>query len=170
MPLFGWKRNGHDEEYPANRNYPPSQEHVLARDVRDGVLILKDNTLVAIVGVQPIDLSLMMSEERDAKLMQYEEVLKELRFPYQVIVATQPQNVEGYLAYLEACAERLHGEGRYHLADLARAQALLVRNFARCANAQLRHFLIALAYEDPVVIAQRATGRVSELSAEQFER
>ena len=45
-----------------------------------------------------------------------------------------------------------------------------IRNVARRASAQLRHFLIALAYDDPLVIAQRATGRVSELSVEQFGR
>ncbi len=170
MPLFPWKRNGGDEEYRADHNYPPSQEHVLARFVRDGVLALKDNTLVAVVGVGPIDLSLMLPEERGAKLLQYEEVLKELRFAYQIIVATKPQHVESYLAYLEQCAETQHQAGRYHWADLARDHALLVRNFARRANAQLRHFLIAVAYEDPVWIAKRAAGRLTELSPAEFEK
>ncbi|MEP7198330.1 MAG: hypothetical protein ABI874_00820, partial [Chloroflexota bacterium] len=170
MPTFPWQRNGHDEEYRNDHQYPPTQEHVLARGVRDGVLVLKDNTLVAVVGVQPMDLSLLTPEERQAQLMQYEEALKELRFPHQIIVGTKPQNVEAYVAYLEGCAQTQAQAQRPHWADLARAHALLIRNFARRANAQLRHFLVALAYEDALIVAQRATGRMPELTTEQFAR
>ena len=67
-------------------------------------------------------------------------------------------------------AHERQAEARPHLAELARSHALHIRNLARRANAQLRHFLIALAYDDPLIIAQRATGRVSELNAEQFQR
>ena len=170
MPLLPWQHNGHDEEYRDGRRYPPTQQHILAREVRDSVLVLKDHTLVAAIGIQPLDLSLLTSEEREAKLMQYEEALKEIRFPCQIIVGTKPQQVDAYMAYLEACAQLRQQEGRHRLADLARGQALIIRNVARRASAQLRHFLIALAYDDPLIVAQRATGRVSDLSAEQFER
>ena len=170
MPLLPWQHNGHDEEYRDGRRYPPTQDHILAREVRDGVLVLKDHTLVAAIGIQPLDLSLLAPEEREAKLMQYEEALKEIRFPFQIIVGTKPQQVDAYMAYLEECAQLRQKEGRHRLADLARGQALIIRNVARRATAQLRHFLIALAYDDPAIVAQRATRRVSELTAEQFGR
>ncbi len=168
--MLPWKRSDPDEEFRAREHYPPTQDHVFARGVRDDVLLLKDNTLVAVIGVGPLDLSLMTGEEREAKLMQYEDALREWRFPFQIIASTRPQNVEAYVAYLERCATERAGENHPHWAERARAHALVVRNLARQANAQLRHFLIALAYEDPAMIARRAVGRLAELSDEEFAR
>src|ERR1700682_3391736 len=141
MPVLPWQRNGHDEEYRDGPRYPPTQLHVLASSVRADLLVLKDHTLVAIVGVLPLDLSLLSGEEREAKIMQYEETLKEIRFPYQIVVGTKPQQVESYVAYLESCARERQVEARPHLSELARSSALIIRNFARRASAPLPHFL-----------------------------
>lgn len=148
---------------------PATQDQILARFVKDGICVLKDNTMVAVVRVFPTDLSLMSADERQAKVMQYEDVLRGIRFPYQIIVGTEPQSLERYLKHLESCADSYQERRSAHLADLAMEHALFVRGLSRRANAQVRYFLIALTHEDALMVARRATGRLPELSADQID-
>ena len=166
MPrLAQGKTNRHNGQV----NLPATQDQILARFVKDGLCVLKDNTLVAVVRVFPTDLSLMSAEERQAKVMQYEDVLRGMRFPYQIIVGTEPQSLERYLKHLEACADTHQQQRHAHVADLAMEHALFVRSLSRRANAQVRYFLFVLSYEDPLMVARRATGRLPEFTSEQFQ-
>ena len=153
MNLF--QRNGH--------SIPSTQDHLLVREIRDGLLVLRDQTLVAVVRVWPRELSPVM-EEAETQVLQYREVLRNLRFPFQILITTHEQDLSAYLARLDKIAEQHRAAGRVRWATLLEEQMIFLRSLARRAGAQVHSYYLAFPYADPLAMARRAVKRVRELS------
>ena len=61
-----------------------AQDFVPIKEIRDGIAILKDNTLRAIVLASSINFSLKSEEERNAIIMQFQDFLNSLDFSIQI--------------------------------------------------------------------------------------
>jgi type IV secretory pathway VirB4 component len=78
-----------------------TQRYVDVEEVRDGVIVLKNGSLRAILLVSSLNFDLKSSDEQDAIIAQYQNFLNSLDFPVQILVHSRRFNIEPYLQLLK---------------------------------------------------------------------
>ncbi|NBD74001.1 hypothetical protein GVX82_03605 [Patescibacteria group bacterium] len=78
-----------------------SQEFVPIEQVRDGIVILKDGSLRAILMVSSINIALKSEDEQSAILLQFQNFLNSLDFSVQFFIQSRELDIRPYLALLE---------------------------------------------------------------------
>lgn len=87
-----------------------TQKYVDVEEVHDGVMILKDGSLRAVLMVSSINFDLKATEEQDSIISQYQNFLNSLDFPIQIIVSSRKLNINPYLDYLKKKETQLTNE------------------------------------------------------------
>jgi type IV secretory pathway VirB4 component len=100
----------------------PSQEFLEVEEIKDGILILKDKSLHAILLVSSLNFALKSEEEQAAIIYQFQNFLNSLDFPIQILVQSRRLNITGYL-------EKLKEIEFAQVSDLLRDQTREYRNF-----------------------------------------
>ena len=78
-----------------------AQDFVPIKEVRDGVIILKNDELRAIMLVNSINLSLKSIEEQKATMLQFQNFLNTLDFSIQISIESRRLDIRPYLLLLE---------------------------------------------------------------------
>ena len=137
-----------------------TQEFVPIKEVRDGIVILKDGALRALLMASSINLALKSNDEQQAIIGQFQNFLNSLEFPIQFFIESRQLDIRPYLALLE---ERYRAE----LDDLMKIQIreyiTFIKDFTERANIMTTNFFIVVPY-DPALIA-RGRGGLSALGA-----
>ena len=152
-----------------------TQEFVPIKEVRDGVVILKDGSLRSLLMASSINLALKSQDEQQAIIGQFQNFLNSLEFTVQFFVQSRQLDIRPYIALLE---ERLAVE----LDDLMKIQIreyiTFIKDFTERANIMTKNFFIVVPY-DPALIARGSglgsliPGSASSsttMSNEQFEQ
>jgi type IV secretory pathway VirB4 component len=152
-----------------------TQEFVPIKEVRNGVVILKDGSLRSIVMASSINLALKSQEEQQAIIAQFQNFLNSLEFTAQFFVQSRDLDIRPYIALLE---DRYQKE----LDDLMRIQIreyiAFIKDFTERANIMSKNFFIVVPY-DPAIAARGGglssliPGRADSsatLTDEQFEQ
>lgn len=156
-------------------NAQATQEFVPIKEVREGVAILKDGSLRALLMASSINLALKSGDEQQAIINQFQNFLNSLEFTVQFFVESRELDIRPYIALLEG---RLATE----LDDLMKIQIreyiTFIKDFTERANIMTKNFFIVVPY-DPS-FASRGSGLSSflpgrssastALSNEQFEQ
>ena len=120
-----------------------TQEFVPIKEIRDGVIILKDNSLRMILMASTLNFALKSEEEQSAIVLQYQNFLNSLDFPVQFFIQSRKLDIGPYLAILSE-AEKSHDN------ELLRIQtkeyAEFVKNFVQVTNVMSKTFYIAVPY------------------------
>ncbi len=127
-----------------------TQDFVPIKEVRDGVVILKDGSLRALLMASSINLALKSQDEQQAIIGQFQNFLNSLEFSVQFFVESRDLDIRPYIALLE---ERLAAE----LDDLMKIQIreyiTFIKDFTERANIMTKNFFIIVPY-DPALIAR----------------
>src|SRR5882724_694502 len=130
-----------------------TQEFVPIKEVRDGVVVLKDGSLRALLMASSINLALKAADEQQAIIAQFQNFLNSLEFTAQFFVESRDLDIRPYIALLE---DRYTKE----LDDLMRIQIreyiAFIKDFTERANIMSKNFFIVVPY-DPA-IASRGGG------------
>src|SRR3989344_4558975 len=78
-----------------------TQEFVPIKEVRDGIMILKDGSMRGIVLASSLNFSLKSDDERNAILLQFQDFLNSLDFSVEILVQSRKLDIRPYLALLE---------------------------------------------------------------------
>ena len=81
---------------------PSAQQFVPLREIRDGVVILKDGGLRALLMASSINFALKSQDEQQAILSQFQAFLNTLDFSLQIYVQSRELDIQPYLALLRA--------------------------------------------------------------------
>jgi type IV secretory pathway VirB4 component len=131
-----------------------TQEFVPIKEVRDGIVILKDGSLRAILMASSINLALKSQEEQQAIIAQFQNFLNSLEFTAQFFVESRELDIRPYIALLE---ERLAAE----LDDLMKIQIReyigFIKDFVERADIMTKNFFIVVPY-DPALLARQGGG------------
>lgn len=125
-----------------------TQEFVPIQEVRDGIVILKDGSLRAIVLASSLNFSLKSDDERNAILLQFQDFLNSLDFAVQISIQSRRLDIRPYIALLE---------GRYkeQVNDLMKIQTReyieFIKKFTETTNIMTKNFFIVVSY-DPAII------------------
>ena len=136
-----------------------AQDFVPIKEVRNGIVILKDGSLRALLMASSINLALKSQDEQQAIIGQFQNFLNSLEFTAQFFVESRDLDIRPYIALLEA---------RYtqELDDLMRIQIreyiAFIKDFTERANIMSKNFFIVVPY-DPA-FASRGGGIASVFS------
>ncbi|OGG44330.1 hypothetical protein A2841_04115 [Candidatus Kaiserbacteria bacterium RIFCSPHIGHO2_01_FULL_48_10] len=146
-----------------------TQEFVPIREVRDGVVVLKDGGLRMILMTSSLNFALKSQDEQAAILAQFQNFLNSLEFSIQIFVQSRELDIRPYIALLE---ER----HRAQTSDLMKIQVReyidFVRAFTEEANIMSKSFFIIVPYTPPLLSVKKSGisdlvpfGRASKRSA-----
>jgi len=79
----------------------PVQQKIDIKDIQEGVIILKDGNLRAVLMTTSTNFALKSTEEQDALVMKYQSMLNSLDFPIQILVTSRQLDISSYLDLLE---------------------------------------------------------------------
>lgn len=79
----------------------PTQQLIDIESIRDGVVVLKDGTIRAILMVSSLNFALKSQEEQDAIIYGYQEFLNALEYPVQVMISSRKTDITPYLELIK---------------------------------------------------------------------
>jgi len=133
-----------------------TQDFVPIKEVRNGVIILKDGSLRVVLMASSINLALKSVEEQEAVMSQFQGFLNSLDFTVQFFMESRKLDIRPYIALLEG---RLAVELDELMKLQIREYILFIRDFVERANIMSKNFFIVVPY-DPALAgrAGRAGG------------
>lgn len=78
-----------------------TQKYVDVQEIKDGVIVLKNGSLRAILMVSSINFDLKSTEEQDAIIGQYQNFLNSVDFPLQMVLSSRRFNIGPYLDFIK---------------------------------------------------------------------
>ncbi len=80
---------------------PPTQGYLPIAEIKDGVVILKDGTIRAVMIVSSLNFALKSDDEQNAIISSYVGFLNSLDFPVQIVVQSRRLQIKPYLEELQ---------------------------------------------------------------------
>lgn len=122
----------------------PSQEFVPIQEVRDGIMVLKDGSMRAIVLATSINFALKSAEEQESVLYQFQNFLNSLDFSMQIYIQSRKLDIRPYISLLE---ERLRAQNN----DLMRMQITeyihFIKDLTDFSSIMTKSFFVVIPYE-----------------------
>ena len=131
-------------------NARAAQEFVPIKEVRNGIIILKDGSLRAVLIASSINLSLKSSEEQAAIINQFQSFLNGLDFSTQIVMQSRRLDIRPYLLMLEA---REKEQTEKLLKIQTREYIEFIRSFTDEVNIMTKTFFLVVPYNPTILSA-----------------
>ncbi|MAF59652.1 MAG: hypothetical protein QF858_04125 [Candidatus Pacebacteria bacterium] len=120
-----------------------SQDFVPIKEVRDGIVVLSDGSLRAILMASSTNFALKSADERSAIVSQFQNFLNSLEFSVQIFIQSRDLDIRPYIALLESQLAKT-------LDDLMKIQITeyieFVKSFTENANIMEKNFFVVIPY------------------------
>lgn len=132
-----------------------TQEFVPIKEVRDGIVLLKDGGMRSILLCSSLNFSLKSEDERNAILLQFQDFLNSLDFSIEIVIQSRKLDIRPYIALLE-------GQERLQTNSLMKIQVReyieFIRSFTENTNIMTKNFFIVVPYSPAVLTASQSGG------------
>lgn len=122
---------------------PSSQSFVPVKEVRDGVVMLHNGGLRAILMASSLNFALKSEDEQNAFIMQFQNFFNSLDFSVQIHIESRELDIRPYIETLEVQYKKT-------MDDLMRIQIReyieFIKNFVEGANIMTKHFFVVVPY------------------------
>lgn len=132
-----------------------TQEFVPLKEVRDGIIIMKDGSMRAIILSSSLNFALKSAEEQEAIIYQFQNFLNSLDFSIQISIQSRELDIRPYLATLE---KRYNEELNDLLKMQIREYIQFVKNFTENQNIMSKAFFISVPFTATVMGGKRGGG------------
>src|SRR3989344_5920097 len=129
-------------------NARATQEFVPIKEVRDGVIVLDDGGLRAIILANSINLSLKSDDEQKATIFQFQSFLNTLDFPIQISVQSRKLDIRPYLLLLE---DRMKVQSEPLLKLQTKEYIEFIRKFTEDVSIMTKSFFVVVPYTHTVL-------------------
>lgn len=120
-----------------------TQQFVEVKDVKDGVMILKNRGMRAVLLASSVNFDLKSQEEKDALIFRYQAFLNSLDFALQIVMNSRRLNIEPYLELLRGKLEEQSNE----LLRIQTAEYIdFVQSLVRLTNVMTKNFYVVIAF------------------------
>lgn len=136
------------------QNSKSTQEFVPIREVRDGVIILKDGSMRAIIMASSLNFALKSSDEQTSILFQFQNFLNSLDFSVQIFIQSKRLDIRPYLALLESRYKEQVGE---LMKVQTREYIGFIKSFVDGSSIMSKSFFIVIPYS-PAVVGTKSKG------------
>ena len=149
-----------------------TQEFIPIKEVRDGIVVLKDGELRALVLANSINLSLKSQDEQKATILQFQNFLNTLDFSVQISVQSRRLDIRPYLLLLE---DRIKVQTEPLLKLQTREYIDFIKNFTDSVSIMTKSFFLVVPYTHTVLrsdsgIIDRIFGRKNKEAARAAEQ
>jgi len=120
-----------------------TQDFVPVKEIRDGVVILKDGSMRAVVMASSINFALKSVDEQQGVIMQFQNFLNGLDFSVQISIQSRELDIRPYISMLE---------GRYknEVGDLMKIQIKeyiqFIKNFVDQTSIMTKTFFVVIPF------------------------
>lgn len=129
-----------------------TQSIVPIKEVRDGIIVLKDGSMRALLMTSSINFTLKSQDEQNAIIFQFQQFLNSLNFSVQIFIQSRRLDIRPYLATLES-------REKEQINDLMRIQTKeyieFIRTFTDRSNIMTKSFYIVVPYTPPTLSVQQ---------------
>jgi hypothetical protein len=139
------------------QNSNPTQEFVPIKEVRDGIMILKDGGMRAILLCSSLNFSLKSEDERNAILIQFQDFLNSLDFSIEIVVQSRRLDIRPYIALLE---EREKEQTNDLMRIQVREYIEFVKSFTESTSIMTKSFFIVIPYS-PTIMSSASVSKLS---------
>ncbi|MCA9353467.1 hypothetical protein KC842_01170 [Candidatus Nomurabacteria bacterium] len=137
----------------------PTQQFVPIKEIRDGVVVLKDGSLRAVLLASSVNLSLKSYDEEQAIIGQFQAFLNSLDFSLQIIVQSRRYDVRPYLLSLE---ERMREQTEPLLKVQTKEYIEFIRSFTEQNAIMKKYFYLVVPYNSVVLNTKGAAGKLEQ--------
>ena len=133
-----------------NATSKTTQDFVPIQEIRDGVVVLKDGSMRALVLASSLNFALKSADEQSSIIMQFQNFLNSLDFSVQIFVQSKRLDIRPYIALLE---------GRYkeQVTELMKVQTReyieFIKTFVENSSIMTKSFFVIVPYMPPAVSA-----------------
>jgi type IV secretory pathway VirB4 component len=151
---------------------PATQNFVPVKEIRDGVVILKNNSLCAVLLASSQNFALKSGDEQTGVLMQFQNFLNSLDFPVQIVVQSRKADIRPYIQMLE---ERLKTQTNELLRVQNYEYIRFVQSFVEQVDIMKKSFFVVVPYNPAIADTTSITSLVKgkstddQLTLERFE-
>jgi hypothetical protein len=136
-----------------------TQEFVPIKEVRDGIIIMKDGSMKAVVLSSSLNFALKSGDEQEAIIYQFQNFLNSLDFSIQISVQSRELDIRPYLSTLE---KRYTDE----LNDLLKIQIKeyvgFVKNFTESQNIMSKTFFVVVSFNPTIMFGSKKNDGLSK--------
>lgn len=122
---------------------PTTQQFVPIKEIRDGVVVLKNGELRSVIMCQAVNLDLKSPDEQTAILLQFQNFLNALEFSIQINAASRRLDIRPYILLLEKRLGEIEG-------DLLRIQTReyinYIQRFNESFDVMSKYFYVIIPY------------------------
>jgi type IV secretory pathway VirB4 component len=133
---------------------PPqsTQNFVPIQEIRDGVIILKNGGMRAVILASSLNFALKSSDEQNSIMMQFQNFLNSLDFSIQICIQSKKLDIRPYIALLE-------GQYKEQTSELMKIQVReyieFIRTFVENTNIMSKSFFVVIPYDPPLMTASK---------------
>ncbi len=129
------------------RNARRSQDIVPIKEIRDGIVVLKDGGLRAILVASSINLSLKSLDEQKAVIAEFQSFLNSLDFSVQIVVQSRRLDIRPYMLTLE---DRIGKEIQI------KEYMNFIREFTDNVNIMTKSFFVVIPYSSQSITSKES--------------
>ena len=126
-----------------------TQDFLPISEIRDGIIVLKDGGLRAVLLASSLNFALKSEDEQTAFIVQFQNFLNSLDFSCQIFVQSRMLDIRPYVASLEVAYKA-------QLDDLMRIQIReyieFVKSFTEAANIMTKNFFVVVPYSPVMAV------------------
>lgn len=138
-----------------------TQEFVPIKEVRDGIVMLKDGGMRSILLCSSLNFALKSEDERNAILLQFQDFLNSLDFSIEIVIQSRRLDIRPYIALLE-------GQEKAQTNNLMKIQVReyieFIKNFTENTNIMTKNFFIVVPYS-PATINTEGLKSIGDISS-----
>ena len=132
-----------------------TQQFVPIKEVRDGVVVLRDGSLRTVLMASSLNFALKSSEEQEAIISQFQNFLNSLEFSIEFYIQSRRLDIRPYIALLE---ERM----KEQVNDLVKIQTReyigFIKNFTESTDIMNKNFFIVIPYAQGIFQNKKTIG------------
>ncbi|MBI1984704.1 MAG: hypothetical protein HYS60_01165 [Candidatus Wildermuthbacteria bacterium] len=149
-----------------------TQDFLEVEEIKEGVLVLKDNTVRGVLLASSQNFALKSDDEQQAIIYQFQNFLNSLDFPTQIVIQSRRLNITGYIESLKTLEQQQQNKLlKIQTADYRQFVEQLIKG----GSIMAKNFFVAVPFsrlettQEPGTgfRAPKVAGRVSD---EEFER
>lgn len=136
----------------AQQKAQSAQVFVPIKEIRSGIVILKDGSMRAVLLCSSLNFALKSEDEQSAIIMQFQNLLNSIEFPTQIFIQSRELDIRPYIALLESQIK----EQTIELIKIQTREYIeFVKGFTENVNIMSKSFFVVVPYSPAVVSAAK---------------
>lgn len=125
-----------------------SQDFVPIKEIRDGIVIMQDNSMRAVIMTSSINFALKSADEQSAIIYQFQNFLNSINFSIQIQSQSRRLDIRPYINLLEG----VYKEQKNELLKIQTKEYIeFIKSFTESVNIMTKTFFIVIPYTPSII-------------------